>query len=193
VKYAWGLVFGLALAVSGAGVAGAQCTTCYSSSNQPTTSTMRNSAGTYVPMAGTGTGYRDPSTGTYGVGGSALAPGQTLPTVAGSSIGIGQYGTFLNTGASDMRLGIGGYSPAYGGPSLIDPNGAHNGWYSASPLASDGAALAYASVVPTNFAVGEWHPQSFYGPTVPEVPGRAMLMADGSTTWPRDPQAPSGR
>jgi hypothetical protein len=110
------------------------------------------------------------------------------------SSGIGQYGTFLDTGSSDMRLGISGYNPAYGGPRPLGANGVSYGWYGSSPTLDGGTSGGvYASVIPTSYAAGEWHPQSFYGPSVPAVPGWATILPDGSIMWPRDPQAPSGR
>src|SRR5581483_5731004 len=107
------LILGVLVGLVGASQAAAQCTTCSTPSNQPTTSTanqpttntanqpttntMSSTAGTNVSAASSA----DPGTfvGSYGVGGSSVAPGGLLPTVAGSSIDSGRYAAFLNMGS----------------------------------------------------------------------------------------------
>jgi hypothetical protein len=186
------ILVGVLVGLAGVGTAAAQCYNCYSSSWQPTTTTMMNAAGTFVPRLGSP--YFGPSTGTYGAGGSSLAPGRAVPTVAGSPISSWQYGEFLNTGSSNLRLGYGGYPwPAgtygYGGAVGVPSSGLYgSGTYSGDP----GAAV-YVVPDPSAIVPGEWHPSSFYGPQTDPAPGRGAPAADTTSSWQGDPLAPGWR
>jgi hypothetical protein len=186
------ILVGVLVGLAGVGTAAAQCYNCYSSSYQPTTTTMMNAAGTYVPRAGSP--YFGPSAGTYGAGGSALAPGRAVPTVAGSPIGPWQYGEFLNTGSSNLRLGFGGYPwPAwnspYGGAAVGVPSIGLSG---SGAFYGDPGAV-YVAPDPSTIVPGEWHPSSFYGPQTDPAPGRGAPAADTTTSWQSDPLAPGRR
>jgi hypothetical protein len=186
------ILVGVLVGLAGVGTAAAQCYNCYSSSWQPNTTTMMNAAGTFVPRLGSP--YFGPSAGTYGAGGSSLAPGRAVPTVAGSPISSWQYGEFLNTGSSNLRLGYGGYSwPAgsypYGGVAVgavpIGPSG--TGAFYGDPGA------AYVVADPSATTPGEWHPSSFYGPQTDLAPGRGAPAVDTTASWQSDPLAPARR
>jgi hypothetical protein len=189
------LILGILVGLVGASQAAAQCTICSTPSNQPTTSTVSSTTGTNVPAVNSAD--TSTSVGSYGVGGSSVAPGGLLPTVAGSSIGSGRYAAFLNMGSSDMRLALSGLQPSYITTSAINLTGIGvpgSVWYSSTPTSAVGAPLGVTPVLPSAFTVKEvWHPQSFYGPQLEAVPGQGIVLGDGSAVWPHDPRAPSGR
>jgi len=192
-RWAGALAISSLIGLVGARQAAAQCTSCFPSGNQPTTSTMGNSTGSYVPTARSP--YSGSSTGTYGVGGSALAPGQTMPTVGGASIGIGQYGTFLDTGSSDARLGISGRRTA--SLSIGDyedgPSPRMFGEVGGLNLAVSSARILPPGTVTVDPAPGvggaHYLPAMSVFPSTPGRDGAPAPVAPAS--WQVDPMAPT--
>jgi hypothetical protein len=177
MRYLWGIVIGVVLAVGGAGTAGAQTATC----NDSWTSYSQHRSGTCSWHGGVSTWGHDPSYYTT----SAWLADNAMSRTNGPGYSTSSAYRYSDALPSTAYVGSGG-TPTNGmGGSLVPQLGGLGG--SVGPAWVSGQLL--------NFGPGDdgWHPASYYGPQVAQVPGRGVIADDGSVFWLYRPDAASGR